>query len=245
MSQIAQLSAAEIEARFQIAGRRAVAFTLAEYARAAVQFSVQFGDDLFVTTLLAAQPEENRLVFDCSGAESLNKRLLLADECHFSARPGGVLVQFRGGRVSAVRYEGAPAFAIDLPEAIIRLQRRDNFRIATPRVNPLRFFGRLPDGGSIDLPAFDISVGGIGLLAARDPYPLAVGMRLERCHFHLPDDTHELFFTATVQHVSEREVKSGVHQWRIGLQFADLPAGEQARIQRYIARLERERHELL
>lgn len=244
MSQIAQLSAAEIEERFQIAGRRAVAFTLAEYARTAVQFSVQFGEDLFVTTLLAAQPEENRLIFDCSGAESLNKRLLLADECHFSARPGGVLVQFAGGRVEAVRHEGAPAFAIALPQAIVRLQRREHFRIATPRVNPLRFFGRLPDGSALDLPAFDISVGGIGLLATRDPQPLAAGMCLERCHFHLPDDTHELFFAATVQHVSEREVKSGGRQWRIGLRFVGLPADEQARIQRYIARLERERHEL-
>ena len=244
MSQIAQLSQAEIEERFYISGQRTVAFTLAGYAREAVPFSVLFGDELFVTTLLAASAESKQLVFDCSGAESLNRLLLAAEHCSFSGRPGGIQVQFAAGRVSEVRYEGGRAFAVGLPDHLVRVQRRDSFRIATPRANPLRFFGRTPAGAAVDLPAFDISVTGIGLLAASDPQALVPGMLLERCHFHLPDDKHEMFFAAMVQHVTEREVKSGAHQWRIGLRFVDLPAGEEARIQRYIARLERERHEL-
>ena len=57
MSQLAQLSEAEIEARFHITGRRAVAFTLAAMARDGERFSLHFGDELFLTTLLAADPE--------------------------------------------------------------------------------------------------------------------------------------------------------------------------------------------
>lgn len=244
MSQLAQYSAAEIEERFHISGSRVVAFTLAGYARAAVQFSVHFGDELLVSTLLAVLPERHQLIFDCSGAESLNQRLLQAGHCTLAGRPDGVQVQFSGGPVSPVQHQGRPAFAMPLPKFIVRLQRRDSFRIATPRINPLRFFGRTPDGAAVELPAFDISVTGIGLLAAAPPEQLAPGMMLERCHFRLPDDTQDLHLAARVQHITAKEVRDGVRQWRVGAHFLDLPAGAEHRLQRYIARLERERNEL-
>ena len=52
MTQLSQLSEAEIEARFHITGARPVGFLLAGYAKESVQFSIQFGAgaDLFLTT---------------------------------------------------------------------------------------------------------------------------------------------------------------------------------------------------
>jgi hypothetical protein len=38
--------------------------------------------------------------------------------------------------------------------------------------------------------------------------------------------------------------RSGAVFWRIGLQFRDLPLGDENRIQRYITQIERGRHEL-
>ncbi|MBP5987431.1 MAG: hypothetical protein KA538_09620 [Azonexus sp.] len=54
-----------------------------------------------------------------------------------------------------------------------------------------------------------------------------------------------MFFRASVRHITACESRAGIRQWRIGLQFADLPGNAENRIQRYIARLERERHELI
>lgn len=244
MNQIAQLSEGEIEERFHITGPRVVALTLAGYARDAVQFSVQFGDEMFVTTLLAVLAERRLLVFECSGAASLNQRLLQAGQCTLSGRPDGVQVHFSGAPVSELRHEGRPAIAVPLPGFIVRLQRRDSFRIATPRANPLRFIGRTPEGAAVELPAFDISVTGIGLLAAAPPEQLLPGMVLERCRFRLPDDAQDVQVSARVQHITEKEVRNGVHQWRVGLHFLNPPASVENRLQRYIARLERERHEL-
>ena len=50
MTQLSQLSEAEIEARFHITGARPVGFLLAGYAKESVQFSIQFGAgaDLFL-----------------------------------------------------------------------------------------------------------------------------------------------------------------------------------------------------
>lgn len=244
MTQIAQLSAAEIEARFHIVGKRPVAFLLAGFARSGDQFSVQFGDDVFLTTLLAALPEKGRLIIDCSGSPELNRRFLASRRAVFTGRPGGVHVQFTSGPAVEMLFAGAQAFALDLPAFVLRLQRRESFRIETPRARPLPFFARLPDGGRLDLPAHDISVAGIGLTGSNLPEGISLGLCLPNSRFSLPEDEKDLFFSATVRHLTEQASRSGLRQWRVGIQFEDLPAVEQNRIQRYIDRVERERREL-
>ena len=245
MTQLSQLSEAEIEARFHITGARPVGFLLAGYAKESVQFSIQFGAgaDLFLTTLLAVIPERNLLIFDCSGSQEMNRRLLASDRALFVGRPGGIHVQFAVGRVQETIYGGARALAVALPAHVVRLQRREYFRIETPRAKPLEFFGRL-GGEAVRLPAHDLSVVGVALTASQPPAGIELGVSLDNCHFALPEDRHELFFSAVVRHVTRLEGRSGMVQWRIGLQITNLPAREENRIQRYIARVERERHEL-
>lgn len=150
-------------------------------------------------------------------------------------------MQFSTGRVSEIVYEGAPAFSVALPKRVLRLQRRESFRIETPRVNPLMFFGRLPGGGLLNLPVHDISISGIGLTSSTQPEELETGVVMENCHFALPDDGRELFLGATVRSVVEREGRAGASHWHIGLHFNDPSTAIQHRIQRYIDKLERDR----
>lgn len=246
MSQIAQLSEAEIEERFHITGTLPVAFMLVGFARNKDQFTVSFGgEEMMLTTLLDAEPAGDRLIFDCSGSAEVNRHLLQSDRNVFSGRPGGIHVQFSAGRVTETIFEGSKAFAVALPKYVVRLQRRDTFRIETPRSKPLQFFGRQAGGRLLNLPAHDISVAGLGMTALSLPDGLVSGERLENCHFALPEDERELFFSATVCHVTPQLGRTGQQQWRIGLHFDRLPTAEENRIQRYIARVERERHELL
>ena len=78
MSQIAQLSEAEIEERFHVTGARPVAFMLAGFAKENEQFSVMFqaGHEMFLTTLLAVKPDKSLFIFDCSGSTETNRKLL-------------------------------------------------------------------------------------------------------------------------------------------------------------------------
>jgi len=237
-----QASGVEIEERFHITGRRAIAFTLAGYVRDGEQFTVQFGDKLFVTLLLDVDADDDRLIFDFGGAETLNRALLKAERCRLAARPGGIQVHFDVGRVSEIEYEGRPAFAVALPKAIARLQRRESFRIATPLLNPVRFFVSRSDGKELEFSAFDISVTGIGLLTSAAPELLS-GELLERCRIRLPDDAQDLHAAARVQHIIACESRTGGRQWRIGVHFLNHSTAFESRLQRYIARLERERNE--
>ena len=247
MSQIAQLSEAEIEARFHVTGTLPVAFLLVGFARTNDQFTVSFGgaQETMLTTLLDVQPAGDLLIFDCSGSADINQRFLKADRHVFSGRPKGIHVQFSTGPASEVIYGGSKEFAVALPKQIVRMQRRDTFRIETPLGRPLQFFGRRVDSRLLNVPAHDISVAGLGMTAPVLPEGLSPGDRLENCHFSLPEDEHELFFSATIRHVTPQVGRTGLQQWRIGLHFEDMPTLEENRIQRYIARVERERHELL
>lgn len=246
MSQLAQLSEAEIEERFHITGQTAIRFMLAAFVRERESFSVQFGggQEMFLTTLLAVDAESGRLILDCSGSAESNRRFLDSERNVFVGRPGGIQVHFSTGAASEIDFEGAKAFSVKLPALLVRLQRREYFRIETPRVRPLEFFARLPDGGLLNLPVHDVSVSGIALTAPSLPAGLEVGMLLGNSRFRLPEETHDLFFSASVRHLSELEARSGNRQWRLGLQFEKMPVSDANRIQRYIVRIEHERREL-
>ena len=103
MSQFDQMSDAEIDARFRISGPKPVAFLLAGYIKAREPFSVHFqhGEEMFLSTLLDAQADKKRLVFDCSGSQETNRRVLAAEKISFSGRPGGVPVHFSSGAVKS------------------------------------------------------------------------------------------------------------------------------------------------
>ena len=96
MTQIAQLSESEIEDQFHIVGNRAIAFTLDGYVRNGAQFSVNFGDQMYLTRLLQVLPDQGVLIFDCSGSETINRQLLASTRCSFVGRPEGIHVQFMG-----------------------------------------------------------------------------------------------------------------------------------------------------
>lgn len=244
MSPAAELSETEIGERFQITGQRPVAFMLTGFVREQTQFLLRYRGDAFLTTLLAVLPEKNLLIFDCSGSTEANRGFLQSEHSVLSGRPDGIHVQFAIGPATETIYAGSKAFATALPGYLVRLQRRESFRVDIPRARPLEVWGRLFDGALLKLPAHDISVAGICLVAPELPVGLVVGGRLERCHCQLPDDKHELFFAATVQHLTPQEGRSGQHSWRIGLQFRETTPADERRIQRYIDRIERERHEL-
>ncbi|WP_299065115.1 flagellar brake protein [Accumulibacter sp.] len=245
MSQLAQLSEAEIEERYYLTGGTAIAFTLAGFAEHKESFSVQFagGSEHFLTILLGVQPEAGCLIIDCSGSVEINRRFPESLRNVFVARPGGIHVQFTTGQAREITFRGARAFAVPLPKFIVRLQRREVFRIETPLARPLQFHARLAGGHWLTLPAHDISVAGVGLSAGNHAN-LEAGIALANCRFALPAERHEILVQAVVRHVTALELRAGVTQWRVGLQFVDLRRADDKQLQRYIVQVEHQRHEL-
>lgn len=245
MSQLSQISDNEIEDRYLVSGKTAIRFMLANYAKERVSFFVRLAgrEDQFLTTLLGVDADAGRLYFDCSGSEEVNNKLPAAERLVFVGRPEGIHVQFSTGRPSATNYEGGRAFFVTLPDSLVRMQRRDSFRVETPRVRPAMFWGRLPDESLLNLPVHDLSITGVGLNCQELPAALAPDLLIANARISFPDEAQDLFVAVRVRRLTELEVR-GVHQWRIGMSFVDLRAAEENRLQRYIVRIEHERREL-
>ncbi len=244
MSQIAALSEDEIEERFCITAPRAIQFVLNGLIASQERFAVHIAatGEQFLTILLAVDAQQ--LIIDCSGSETFNRRFVGSSRNLFLARPEGIHLQFVTGAARTVDFGQARAFALPLPNRLVRRQRRDCFRIETPRVKPVRLQWNDDEGRLLKLAAHDVSVAGVGL-SANSQSGLQVGDRLEVCQLHLPEDEQEaLRLSAIVRHVTRLEQGLLASHWRLGLQFDELHRADERRLQRYIAFREHQRKEL-
>ena len=91
---------------------------------------------LFLTTMIALQPDNTGIVFDVGGSEEMNGKALKADNLIFTAFVDKVKIQFALDRLRRVEYQGRPAFIGAVPDQLLRLQRREFFLLSTPYSKP-------------------------------------------------------------------------------------------------------------
>lgn len=196
------------------------------------------GEDFIVSALLAVNPDFEELVFDAAAQDAANRRLLAAPRLVFGTSLDGVRIQFATQRAAATTFEALPALRVRLPDSVLRLQRRDHFRIAPPLARPLAL--EVPDasGARVKLRVLDISCGGAAVALAPPGVALQTGEVLRGCIVELPEGAR-IVFDAEVRSVEPGMAPGGTS--RCGLRFMNLPGTALAAIQRYILRLDRER----
>ncbi len=202
------------------------------------------GNAFFLTSMLAILPETDSFIVDVSSEEETNAKALRADRLIFTAVVDKIKIQFSIDALVRTEFEGRPAFIGRIPDALLRLQRREFFRLATPIANPIRLFTSLPRSEGVlalDVPLLDISGGGVGLMLVPEQASLLKqGDVIENCRITLPEEGL-LATTLGVRNLFDVATRSGARYVRVGCQYIDLPAARLAAIQRYITRIERER----
>jgi c-di-GMP-binding flagellar brake protein YcgR len=228
--------------RFEVRERVEVLAVLRALVERRAPLIVHFGDrgEFMLSSLLAANPEFEELVFDCSGDEEANERLVGASRIDFVSQLDRVRIQFGATSAERILCEDLPALRARIPETLVRLQRREDYRIAAPLVRPLLV--RLPHpherGRSVELRVLDLSRGGIAVADAPPRVPLEAGLVLEGCSLPLPE-AGRVGFDAEVSHLMPTGAANGTT--RCGLRFLDLRGATLAQIQRLVLRLERNR----
>ncbi|WP_187360118.1 flagellar brake protein [Chitinolyticbacter meiyuanensis] len=207
--------------------------------------TVHFGrGQMMITRILQVDVASRSFCFDWAGQEELNRALLASERNICVAAPDGVRVQFVLPRPREARVDGRPAFIVAFPPDLIKLQRREFFRIETPLAHPFVCRFGLAEGARMTLSLHDLSLGGIGLWATQDD-----AQRLER-GLLLHDAVIELGAAGTVQ--TDLEIRSlrpmtsrtGEVRIHVGCRFLNLTRGAEASVQRLMAQLERERKAL-
>ncbi|WP_231879841.1 flagellar brake protein [Crenobacter luteus] len=202
------------------------------------------GRTFILTRLLEVDAKAGVLVFDWGSNPETNRQLLESERNVFVCSPEGVKTQFVTGAAREVRHEERQAFAVDLPEQVVKLQRREYFRIQTPVAHPL--VCRIEDfpGGAVELALYDISLGGVALwLPTADAPGFELGQRYARCQIALPG-VGVLDVALEVRHHLTVQQRNGNEAKRVGCYFLDPRPAMETLVQRYVAQLERERRAL-
>lgn len=196
------------------------------------------GNDFILTSII--EVDSDSLILDYGTNEALNQRIANSGKIILVTTQDRVKVQFVVDGVKQVEYLGRPAFRAEIPGELLKLQRREYYRLSTPMINPIRCSLTPPGKTRVDLIIADISLGGIAVTNYQNEVALEIGDRFPGCRIVLPDIG---IVTTGIEIRNEHEItlKNGAKVHRAGCMFIDLPATQQAMIQRYIIKLDRER----
>jgi c-di-GMP-binding flagellar brake protein YcgR len=183
--------------------------------------------------LLEIETRAGRLVFVPLSALSVASALLQAENVLFTSDHDGVPIEFTCQQPTPVRSGDMDAYAVGLPDYIIRLQRRNAYRLPAPAIVCTL---ELEDGhGSVITPnVLDVSGGGLDLELSADQPPLSTDT-LYACSMFLPA-LGNAWARLKVVSVTETPVAR-----RYGCQFLDLTAPSELLLHRYILEEQRAR----
>ena len=202
------------------------------------------GNHFFLSAIVSVDEEKGMIFLDASSQPEINQLATKASQATLSAVLDRVKIQIRLPALNTTFLDGKLAFSALLPSNMLRLQRREFFRVETPQAHPLRCKLVARHQGAIiafDLPLYDISGGGLSLIGkVEHAEKFSLGELFKDCRLEIPGESI-LSVNLRIQEILKTELPNGDHQLRLGCEFVSLPGTRLALIERYITRLERER----
>lgn len=270
-----ELIHADDEARYLLSDRREIAAILRQLIEAHALLSARLrpGSDSFITAILGVAEDGESLVIDASRDDAINARIVGGGKNQAGGDPKAegdgpaedgwtegdsqamlldcvtqldrVRIQFSLHELQLTSSEGSAAFRAALPQQLLRLQRREFYRLQAPVTQSLTC--TLPlrhtDGvvRNADLRVLDISGGGVAIAVPPADAMLEAGMELMDCQLKLPGSA-PIPARLSVRNLFRITTRNGIEMLRAGCQFTHMPRGAEDAIQRYILKVERERN---
>lgn len=202
------------------------------------------GREFFLSAVLDANPDSGRLVLDCGPDEEANRRALASSKFIFVTNQNRIKIQFSTSKLEQTEFNDRPAFRTKFPASLLKLQRREYYRLVAPIRAPLHCI--MPDvaGVRVEAEVADISVGGVGISGFPSTITLAEGLLMPNCRIALPEEG-TVVTALEIRNLQKSTRRSGQSIIRAGCVFVGIPAPHEAMIQRYIIRIDRERRALV
>ncbi|SNS82133.1 c-di-GMP-binding flagellar brake protein YcgR, contains PilZNR and PilZ domains [Noviherbaspirillum humi] len=235
----------EIEQRYLLVGPKVVRSELECLIRARVPVSLYFdeGRQFLLTVLLEVTPEH--LTFDLGGEKRINQRLEQCDRASIECIQNGIKTKFVIGRPQRTVWKGLEAFQVPLPSQLLRLQRRECFRVTLPINKPL--FVAVANASkqlAENWLLHDVSVEGCGFsLPAALAGEIAIGDEIE-FQFSLAK-SGLIQASARIRHITSLPDRKDATKLRIGAAFVAFPSASAKALHRYITDVERQRKAML
>lgn len=241
----APLQGDDLEQYF-VRGRQYVRQILQELIDAHALLSVHLlpGGLSFISTVITLSEDDGWVFLDASPNETIHRRSLGAESMLCVTQLHKIRVQFHLSSITEAPVNGRPALAAPIPGEILRLQRRDAYRLQVPLSH--RLFCVLPalehpqnnQKKTLEVPVVDISAGGLSIEVPASKTPPTVGDKFNSCHLHIGDAVINI--SLEIRNHGRRIHADGKEVLRLGCSFVGLPTQAETQIQRYIFQTERE-----
>ncbi len=150
--------------------------------------------------------------------------------------PDGVKIQFTGMGMQKGRYEGAEAIRISIPKTIVRLQRRNYFRVLADEELNLQVKLDIP-GIESNPNIVDISLAGCGFTvqAPTDRFPR--GTVFKDVRLTMPDGGGSMLVELVVKNI--KPMNDCPDTIQLGCEMRPVERGAERRLQRFLLATER------
>lgn len=224
-----------------------ILFYLNQLAKYRCQISAYIDDDTypFPTAITAIEEATGQLFLIPSSLAQHNVDAGSTSRITLLTELNRVKMQLRLSALRQSLHQGQPVLAAALPKQLLRLQRRDFFRLEPLPSPPIVCqLAATAEGGvhTFELPLLDISGGGVCLTSSPDIAPyFPRNAKFQQCRLEIPNDG-VVQVNLRVRKTVEMSSINGLHSLRIGCEFVNLTGSSQSFIERYITRVERERN---
>jgi len=197
------------------------------------------GNGFFLTSVIEVLRDKKLLVLDISSDPELTQKITNADNIIFKAKHQGITAQFKTSSIQTVKFQGQQFFACAIPEQLLWVQRRENFRVSIPRSNNAIFQFHTEQGDMAEHRIIDVS--GVGIAIADESFSLKMEAGYEFNNVNLIFSNELSCSTSlTVQNTLPLNFSDPSKGQRLGCHFNGLATDFAADLQRFINQLDSE-----
>lgn len=150
--------------------------------------------------------------------------------------PDGVKIQFSGIGILKSQFQGADALRIAIPKTIVRLQRRNYFRVMADEELNSQVKLVVPQVQG-DTSLIDISLAGCGFTVSAPPQQYHPGEVLRDVRLTLPDGDSSMLVELVIRNI--KPMFEQPDNIQLGCEMRTLERGAERRLQRFLLATER------
>jgi c-di-GMP-binding flagellar brake protein YcgR len=237
-----ELFSKDEENEYLIANPKEIVSILQTIAQRKSRVAMYYNESISMVLTMILAVDENGVWIDAASNPQDNRLIERSKRIIFVSTHNQAKVQFIATDVMLGTYEDAPAFSLGLPQKLLRLQRRDYYRLVTAETGALNCTIRpIADQAHIqhEVTVMDISIGGVALVCEQTGVELHPGMVYEHCQIELPE-LGTLEATIEVKNTFEITDRNGKVKRRAGCVFIKPDGRTTMLLQRYVAQMQQQ-----
>ena len=187
--------------------------------------------------------DNTNIYLDMGPDQKLNELLLKSQHVICTTFEDRIKIQFELSSIIEDSFEGLPILKCKMPDMLLRLQRREHYRVDIPKNYQVyctyKDTDEIGEATTVRLSTVDISGGGLSARGFTDSILTKVSKPLGQCKLHLHDlgDIIVDCQVCYIQHSDDTDISKS----RAGLKFLNISDSDIMRIQRFVMQVERQK----